>query len=131
MVGYAGVPAPGIEWYTYQLAPFIDTNGDTYLTIVVNEEIVAKRRVEEFWIRQMAGEDGYRLPFENGVWELHLEGSYRSTSRNTSSINSLSKLRLPYDEDFELIPFIGEDGNNYMHLVVDQKIIQTVKVDRF
>ena len=43
----------GSELFTYQLAPFIDTDGNTYLTMVVNGEIKTKRRVEEFWIRQI------------------------------------------------------------------------------
>ena len=45
--------------------------------------------------------------------------------------NPRARLRLPYGQDFELIPFIGEDGDKYIRVFVDRLHEQTVKVRGF
>ena len=40
------------------------------------------------------------------------------------------RLKLPH-ESFELIPFIDEDKDRYLHVVVDRMTVQTMKVNRF
>jgi hypothetical protein len=128
--------------YFYQLAPVIDKDGLTYLGILVDGEITTKMRVEEFWIRSIttAGrtdEGRHWLPFESDVWYLVFEGDYTAAAHSGPYPNEspLCRLRLPYCRDFELIPFIGEDGGKYMHVVVEgeygREPIQTVKVRGF